>query len=93
MTITDYNLAAHELIGLTVTVSRSSDPTKKGLTGNVRNETRNTITVEIQDRLLCIPKIGSSLLFHLPTGKSVAVEGSRLRLRPEDRVKRGLTHW
>ena len=91
--ISDGNLPAHELIGLTLTVSKSTDPTKNGLTGIVRNETRNTITLEVRGRLLCIPKTGSSLMFHLANGKSVPVEGSRLQLRPEDRVKRGLTHW
>jgi ribonuclease P protein subunit POP4 len=93
MTITDTNLTAHELIGLRVSISTSTDPTKRGLIGTVRNETRNTITIETQNRLLSIAKAGSSFTFQVPTGNMVTIEGSRILLRPEDRIKRGLTHW
>ncbi len=93
MTITDSNIVAHELIGLRVSVSASSDPTKIGLTGIVRNETRNTLTVQVRERFLCIPKTSSSLSFELPNGKTITIEGSNLHFRPEDRVKRSLAHW
>ena len=92
MGITESNLTAHELIGLRVTVSESSDVTKICLTGIVRNETRNTITVQNGKRFLCIPKNGSSFAFELPNGK-MTVQGLSIQFRPEDRVKRGLAHW
>ena len=93
MPITSSNLASHELVSLPVMVSSSPDPSQRGLVGIVRDETRNIILVEAKGRLLGIPKIGSSFTFHLSTGESANVEGSRLRFRPEDRVKRGLPKW
>ena len=93
MTLTPSNIIAHELIGLRVTVSSSTDPTKIGMTGIIRDETRNTLTVQIRDRLLCIPKTGSSLTFELPDSQSVTVEGSGLGFRPEDRIKRRIRQW
>lgn len=93
MTVTHSNISAHELIGLKATVSASSDPTKLGITGIVRDETRNTLTLQMRDRLLCIPKTGSSIAFELPDGRSTVIEGARLVCRPEDRVKRGISRW
>ena len=93
MTITDSNLIAHELIGLRTTISNSSDPTKIGMTGVVRNETKNTLTIQVRKRFLCIPKNGSFLTFDLPDSKPTSIDGSRLRFRPEDRVKRSASHW
>ena len=93
MTITSINLIAHELVGLHIKVEESPDPTLNGLAGIVKNETRNTISLESQGRLVIIPKDKSSFTFNLPNGEKVSVEGSRLKFRPEDRVKRGLAKW
>jgi ribonuclease P protein subunit POP4 len=93
MTITHSNLSAHELIGLKATVSASSDSTKLGVTGIVRDETRNTLTIQIRDRFFCIPKTGSSIAFETPDGRSTTIEGASLVNRPEDRVKRGISRW
>jgi len=93
MAISPVNLPSHELISLKVRVSGSPDPTTRGLGGIVKDETRNTLRVESRGRLLTLPKIGSSFTFDLPEGQSALVEGSTLRFRPEDRVRRGLIKW
>ena len=41
---TQENLLGHELIGLNVKISKSTDETRKGLQGKVIWETKNTLT-------------------------------------------------
>ncbi len=93
MAITDLNLASHELVSLPVKISSSLDPTLKGREGIVRDETRNTLLVETAGRLRRIPKAGSSFTFTLSPGNLASMEGSEIRFRPEDRVKRGTARW
>lgn len=93
MPVTTRNILAHELIGLQLTVADSSDPGLKGLTGLVRDETKNTLLLEAQGKLLTIPKAGATFLTKLPTGQSITITGDQLRYRPEDRVKKGVARW
>ncbi len=93
MTINGSNLHAHEFIGLMVTVSGSLDPTKIGVAGLVRDETKNMLTIQVRDRFLRIPKDGSKFTFDLPAGDRVVVEGSSIQFRPEDRIKRRPAKW
>ncbi len=93
MTITSSNLAAHEFVGLKISVTSSPDPTIIGLSGIVRDETRNMLTIQVQDRFLRIPKDGSKFTFTLPTGDGVVLDGSSIRFRPEDRIKRRPAKW
>src|SRR5881628_3067966 len=50
MPITSRNILAHEWIGLEITIKQSPDPKLNGLSGLVRDETRNTLVVETQGR-------------------------------------------
>jgi len=93
MTLSPRNLLAHEIIGLAARVVDAADPTLKGLSGTVRDETRNMVRMEVQHRLLNVPKRTTSFNFLLPTGDEVKIEGSKLAFRSEDRVKRGLGRW
>ena len=90
--ITAQNIAAHEWIGLKVKVSRSTDPTLQGLEGIVRDETMNTFTIEVNGKLRQVQKQKTTIRAELPT-ENVEVDGSLLRFRPEDRVKKGLRKW
>jgi RNase P/RNase MRP subunit p29 len=90
MPINADNIRAHELIGLELTIAIANDPTLKGLTGIIRDETRNTLQVEARGRLLRVPKAGTSFSLRLPTGDSLLVVGTQIMYRPEDRVKKGL---
>ena len=93
MAITSQNILAHEWIGLQVTVKASPDPGLSGLVGIVRDETRNTLLIEARDRLVRVSKANTQFFATLPTGETVPVEGSLLKHRPEDRVKKGLAKW
>jgi len=90
--ITAQNITAHEWIGLKVKVSRSTDPTLQGLEGIVRDETMNTFTIEVNGKLRQVQKQKTTFRAELPT-ENVEVDGSLLRFRPEDRVKKGLRKW
>ena len=93
MTITSSNLSAHEFVGLKLSITSSPDPTTIGISGIVRDETRNMVTIQVRDRFLRIPKDGSKLTFSLPSGDNVVLDGSNIRFRPEDRIKRRPAKW
>jgi ribonuclease P protein subunit POP4 len=90
--ITSQNITAHEWIGLKVKITKSTDPTVHGLEGIIRDETMNTFTIETNCKLLQVQKQKTIFRAELPTEK-VEVDGSLLRFRPEDRVKKGLRKW
>ncbi len=90
--ITSQNITAHEWIGLKVKVTKSPDPTIQGLEGVVRDETMNTFTIEDSGKLQQVQKQKTTFRAELPT-ETVEVDGSLLRFRPEDRVKKGLRKW
>jgi ribonuclease P protein subunit POP4 len=90
--ITSQNITAHEWIGLKVKVAKSPDPTLQGLEGVVRDETMNTFTIEANGKLRQVQKQKTTFRAELPTER-VEIDGSLLRFRPEDRVKKGLRKW
>ncbi|MEM5870066.1 MAG: ribonuclease P protein subunit [Candidatus Aenigmatarchaeota archaeon] len=94
MPITPKNLVRHELIGIEVKISKSTDPTQKGLKGKIIDETYNTFKIETEDgKEKIIPKANSVFIFTLPSGEKVEVEGKLLVARPEDRIKRKFPRW
>lgn len=83
------NLVMHELIGLRVRVSRSGDPGKKGISGIVVDETRNTLVIETRTgERKVLPKTECTFRFTLPGRETVEVEGRAIIARPEDRTKK-----
>lgn len=88
--ITAENLVMHELIGLVVRVSKSSDPGKKGISGTVIDETKNTLVVECAKKKgrRVLPKAECTFRFTLPGGELVEVDGRAIIARPEDRTKK-----
>jgi ribonuclease P protein subunit POP4 len=90
MTINRSNVTRHELIGLRVRISSSSDPSQNGAGGRVVDETRNTLVLIREDgkKAIRVPKDGSRFQFTLPDGRVSELEGSSIAFRPEDRVKR-----
>lgn len=93
MTITAQNILAHEWIGLNVTIKQSPDPTITGITGLVKDETRNTLSIVHGIRTVKVAKANTVFVASLPNGEQATVDGNKLRYRPEDRVKKGLTKW
>jgi len=89
------NLARHELIGLHMTVGQSSNPCQAGLTGQVIDETRNTILLETKSKAARLAKKNMSLVFTLPSGQKVGIAGSVLISQPENRISKRMqkTRW
>ncbi len=88
MPITKQNVLRHELIGLEVRVTNSSDPTLLGTHGTVIDETRHILVIEQAGGTKTVPKASSKFRFTLPSGEEVEVDGEKLVGRPEERVKR-----
>lgn len=93
MPITPQNIVKHELCGLSVKITKSTDPTQKGLRGRVIDETYNTIKVETKKGEKIIPKTNTIFIFTLPNKTKVEVEGKMLIGRPEDRIKKKFPRW
>ena len=59
-------LPGHELIGLPVRVTDSTDPTRIGIEGRVVDETTNTLRIETADSgVKQVPKAGAAFTFAL----------------------------
>jgi len=93
MAITPQNILAHEWIGLSITIKEAADRKLNGLSGIVRDETRNTFQLETQGNLVRIVKDRTTFLAILPNSETILVQGGLLKHRSEDRVKRGLAKW
>jgi len=89
--ITPQNLVRHELIGLLARVSARSG---SEASGSVVDETRNTLTIEVDGKDKRFVKDQCVFTFRLPgPGKWVRVEGSVIVARSEDRIKKKLKAW
>ena len=88
--ITPHNIRGHEIIGLAVTVSESTDRTRIGITGMVMDETHHTLVIcgnhKTKKATYVLPKKECVFLFDV-NGEKVAVPGKDIAKRPEDRVK------
>jgi ribonuclease P protein subunit POP4 len=93
MPITAKNLVRHELIGLKVKVSKSSDPGQSGLAGKVIDETYNILKVDVGGEEKAFPKRNCIFIFTLPDKTKVMVQGPLLVSRPEDRIKNKFPRW
>jgi ribonuclease P protein subunit POP4 len=94
MSITPQNLVRHELISLAVRIGKSSDPSQRGLKGNVIDESYSTLKIETKEgKEKIIPKSNSIFIFTLPNGVKVEVDGKLLISRPEDRIKKKIKRW
>ncbi len=82
------NIVFHELIGLHAAVVESSDETLKGLSGEIIDETKQTLRVKVEQGVKTVPKANVTLKVDLPDGQSVNIYGKKIMHRPEDRIKR-----
>ena len=86
--ITPQNVFRHEFIGLTVEVIDSNHEGLIGIHGIIIDETRNTIKIDTGEDEKIIPKENVTLLFTLPNGDKVSIDGKVILARPEDRIKK-----
>jgi ribonuclease P protein subunit POP4 len=86
--ISPNNIHQHELIGLNVTIISATDKQLLGLTGQVIDETKNLLTIELeQQKRVKILKKDCTFRFTLPSGEEVDVEGQIIKDKPENRLK------
>jgi len=93
MTITAKNLIRHEFIGLDVVVDECTNNSVVGTKGNVINETKKLFVIRTRKGDKKVQKNNTKFIFTLPDGKKVRVDGKRIELRPEERIKRRVKKW
>lgn len=91
--ITPKNLIKHELIGLEVEVADSTNRFHIGIKGLVIDETKNTLAIETEKGIKKIQKKGSTFIFKISNDKKVKVNGNKIAVRPEDRLKLKVKKW
>ena len=81
-------IVQQELIGLNAKVVRSSHPGYVGITGEVVDETRNTILILHKNRKKTIIKNTTVFNFTMSDGTIVEIDGKAIIGRPEARIKK-----
>jgi ribonuclease P protein subunit POP4 len=76
-----------ELIGKSVRIKESRDPSWLGVSGIVVDETKNTFTIEVDGKEKVIAKEIATFEFDIDDRK-ITIEGTRLNYRPEERIKK-----
>lgn len=80
-------LVKGELIGKKVRIVKCTDPSWIGREGKIVDETKNTFKIEIGKKERTIAK--DTAIFEFTVGDKVyQIEGSRLKFRPEERIKK-----
>lgn len=86
--ITKNNLLFSTFIGLHAEIINSSQRKLIGLSGEIVDETKNLIVIEIEGLEKKIPKISSTFRFTLDDGSAMDVEGKSIAFRPYERPKK-----
>ncbi|HEY4699093.1 MAG TPA: ribonuclease P protein component 1 [Nitrososphaerales archaeon] len=84
--ITSQNIIYHEIIGLNVFVLESTDNTLVGVSGEVVDETKNTLKIRTTNGIKTISKTIVKLNVEIPNGEKTIIKGNEIALRPENRI-------
>ncbi len=84
------HIVRNELIGLDTHVLKSRDPTHVSLRGTVIGESKEMLVLQYAGNTVRLPKTVCVFEFTTPDGSTVRVDGSLLRSRPEERLKKRL---
>jgi ribonuclease P protein subunit POP4 len=87
MSITKKNIHMHELLGLSARIIDTPDKGCIGLKGRIVDETKNTLKIETSGKEKILQKKGTVLAVKIGNDE-VNIDASRLRYRPEDRIKK-----
>ncbi len=79
------NLAKHELIGLSVRIESSSDPSLVGVEGRIVDETKNMFVIDTGNKEIKAAKKTVKLRFD---DYGILLDGKKIKYRPEDRIKK-----
>lgn len=85
---THTRLAIRPLIGLTATVVQSTNPAHRGITGQIIDDTHNTLILGENLHQRMIPKVSSIFHLTLPNGEIARVAGIALLGHPAERLRR-----
>ncbi|MCS7097649.1 MAG: ribonuclease P protein subunit [Candidatus Methanomethyliaceae archaeon] len=81
------NLIYHNLVGLNIEVTSSTDPTQIGVRGIVVDETANLLIISTMDnKVKKIPKRNCIFTFFIPN--PIVVRGEEIAYNPAERLKR-----
>ena len=86
------NILRHEFIGLKCVVVDASNKSLVNLKGKVINETMKTIVLLTGHDKKIVPKKGTIFQIML-NGKKINIDGSKILLRPEQRIKKLQKMW
>ncbi len=92
MPLNNKTIVLHELVGLDVSVVKSSDAKQAGIHGTVVDETKNTLVIQTDEGLKHIVKAISTFRFR-EGSKSFIVDGEEINFRSEDRLEKGLKFY
>lgn len=92
MPLNNKTIVLHELVGLSVSVIKSSDPKQAGIHGTVVDETKNTLLVDTGAGRKHIVKAISTFKFKKGS-RSFIVDGEEINFRSEDRLEKGLKFY
>ena len=81
------NIVRHELIGLNIEIVKAENPSLVGIKGKIIDESKNTLTIETQNKIKKILKDQATFNIELKD-HVVQVEGKLLLGRAEDRIKK-----
>ena len=70
-----------------VEVVDSANKVQVGIKGMIVDETKNLLTIETEKGIKKIQKKNSVFIFNIPDGKKVKVNGNKIAVRPEERIK------
>jgi ribonuclease P protein subunit POP4 len=93
MNITPFNMTKKEFIGLDLRISKSHNHQLVGMRGRVIDETKNTLVLRQESKIIRIPKDIVHLNMSLPFNKMIEVDGRSIVARPEDRIKMRVRRW
>ena len=87
MIISPDKVKFQELIGSQVKIKKSSNPTLRGISGIIIDETKNTLKIStVRKKIITIPKKDNSFIFFLQDNTKLMTHGNIFIGRPEDRI-------
>ncbi|MCL2643339.1 MAG: ribonuclease P protein component 1 [Candidatus Bathyarchaeota archaeon] len=84
------DIIRYEFIGTAAQVAHSNNSSYLGLSGRVIGETKNTFTLNSEDKTKSIIKDSAVFNFTFNDGTTVEIDGKLLIGRPEDRLKKSI---
>jgi len=82
------DIIRYEFIGTAAQVAHSNHSGYLGLSGRVIGETKNTFTLDSEDKTKSVIKDSAVFNFTFNDGTTVEIDGKLLIGRPEDRLKK-----